>query len=120
MSLQFRSELVRDRNGRIEYRYLHKGGREHFHVRVWLDEPKEILDDVVSVDYLLHPSFKQRLRTTTDCKNKFAITVWTYGMFLTEVTIHYRNRHSESVSHFLTFELPEDDGRNYVMLSRAK
>jgi transcription initiation factor IIF auxiliary subunit len=110
--------MIRDRDGRIEYRYLHKGGHEHYHLRIWIEGSEEILHNVASVEYLLHPSFKQRVRTSTNRENKFAISIWTYGMFRMNVTLRYSDGHTESLPYRLAFDLPEDDGTNFVMVGQ--
>lgn len=116
MSLEFNSQIIKNPQGQIKYRILHEGGREHYHIGVWLEGPDEELNRVQKVDYLLHPTFRKRERTSADHDNNFSITFWTWGMFPIQATITFKDGSTEQRSYYLSYELPADSGTNYVQV----
>jgi len=116
MALKFDREVVTDAQGRIPYRVFQSGGREHYNLRIWLAGPEGELDQVQNVEYLLHPSFRNRLMNATERSDNFAISIWTWGMFAIQATIHYKNGQVEHQEFYLSYDLPEDDETNYLLL----
>lgn len=117
MSLVFKNEVVKDEQGRIVFRTFQEGGRAHYNVRIWVDGSPEELDQVQEVEYLLHPTFRWRKRHSSNRKDRFSISIWTWGMFLIQTTIHYKNDQVEESPYYLSYELPADDSTNYVKLA---
>jgi|SRR6266404_5196721 len=115
MPLTIESEVVKDAQGRIPYRVFQSGGREHYNLRIWLAGPEQELDQVSNVEYLLHPSFRRRLMNATERDDNFAILIWTWGMFAIQATIHYKDGTVEEQEFYLSYDLPEDDGTNYLV-----
>lgn len=115
-----KSELIRDERGRIRYWQFSQRGNEHYNLKVYLAGSPSELDAVESVDYLLHATFKHRLRTSKDRANSFAITLWAWGMFALKATVKRKDGSTQRLSHFLSFELPDDDGTNYVAVSKTR
>ena len=78
MAIRINSEQVKGSTP-IHFR---KGGHPHFKVRICLasDDASE-LDQVAFVKYELHPSFKDRYRSTSDRSSGFEIKIRTYGYF---------------------------------------
>jgi len=116
MALKISSEVIKDAEGKIPYRVFQSGGREHYNLRIWLDGPAQELDQVEKVEYLLHPSFRDRHPSSFDRDGKFALFIWTWGMFAIEATIHYKDGRIEPQEFYLSYDLPEDDGTNYLLL----
>lgn len=114
MELQFKREVVKDPQGKIKYRVFRSGGREHFNLRIWLDGPDNELDQVEKVTYELHPTFLSRYPSSTSRSEKFAISIWTWGMFLITATIEYKDGSEEIKQFYLKYELPIDNGTNYI------
>tara|TARA_R110001583_G_scaffold7501_4_gene37143 strand:- start:95 stop:448 length:354 start_codon:yes stop_codon:yes gene_type:complete len=111
------STLIKNPERKIKYKKFKEDGREQFHVGIWVDGSEEELDQVERVEYLLHPTFKNRLRTSRARSNGFSITFWAWGTFNVEVTIYKTNKKNESFEYPMTFDLPADDGTNYVDVS---
>lgn len=65
---------------------------QYHRVRIWLDadEPK-VLDDVKSVVYHLHPTFKDPDRTSIDRQSSFQITTAAWGEFNMTAEIFFRS-----------------------------
>lgn len=110
MSLEFESELVKDGGGRIKYQVFNPGGREHYNLRIWLDGPAAELQRVASVQYELHPTFKEPVRTSSSAAENFAISIWTWGMFPVKATLYFADGTKEERQFYLSYDLPADDG----------
>ena len=114
MSLTVRHNVIRSVDGRIKYKVFHPGGREHYHLGVWIDGDDRELDQIVLVEYELHPSFRDRVRSSKNRKNGFSVTFWTWGMFNIRVRIHRQGGQAQEQDYYLKYELPPDDGASYV------
>lgn len=114
MSLKFRNQIIKNPEGKIKYRKFSENGREHFHIGVWLDGPDEELDQVSKVELTLHPSFRNPVRSSENRANKFSITFWTWGMFDISARIHFQDGTVRESNYYLSYELPADNGGNYV------
>lgn len=68
------------------------------HSQVFLEiEPNEASDlkNIKSVEYILHPTFKNRIRHSSDSKNNFQIEIKTWGTFVVKVKINELNDNEE-------------------------
>jgi hypothetical protein len=63
------------------------GGKLYYNVVIYLNGTNEDLDDIVFVEYELHPTFKNRIKTSSDRDSNFSIEIWTYGFFNVKATI---------------------------------
>lgn len=88
MSLEVKSQVIKDQDGRIKFRQFNPDGHEHFQLGVWVDGPTSELKNILSVDYRLHPSFRNPMRHSDNLESKFGITFWTWGMFDIAVTVN--------------------------------
>lgn len=78
MEFKIKSELVKG----VEGKRFREGGRLHRNVRIYLEaDPPDALKDIDSVQYELHPTFRDRVRVSDDSTNQFEIKIWTYGYF---------------------------------------
>jgi transcription initiation factor IIF auxiliary subunit len=111
------STLITNPERRIKFKKYNDDGREYFHVGVWIDGSEEELSQVEKVDYVLHPTFKNRIRSSMSRNNGFSITFWAWGTFEIEVKIYKINGESEEFIYPLHFDLPADNGSNYVDVS---
>ncbi len=114
MSLQVKSQVIKNPDGKIKYRKLNPDGSEHFHLGVWVDGSTSELKTIHSVDYELHPSFRNPMRHSENLENKFGITFWTWGMFDIAVTVTLKNGTEQHLDYYLSYDLPPDDGTNYI------
>lgn len=65
---------------------------------------KEMLDRIASVEYTLHPSFKEPVVTVRDAGNNFAYTTVGWGEFTVYATVNFNDDTEPlSVSHRLSF-----------------
>ena len=116
MTIKFERQVIKNPDGKIKYRIFNKGGKEHFHIGVWLDADVEQLKKIESVQYELHPSFKRSVRQSRDRENKFSVTIWTWGMFNITATINYTDGSNSEHSYYLSYDLPADTGENYILI----
>lgn len=116
MTLELKSELEKDKDGRIKYVLFRSGGREHFNLKIGLYGDSEELKKVKRVDYELHPTFLDRLRHSDDLSHNFTISIWTWGMFAITATVHFLDGKEKMLKYYLSYELPFDTGTNYVRL----
>ena len=117
MSYRLRNNLIRNPAGKIKYRRFHPNGYDHYHIGVWLeaDSDRE-LDRVESVEYRLHPTFRNRIRRSSNRGNAFSITFWSWGTFVIEATIQLVGGGTVEIRYQLAYDLPVDDSE-YVDVS---
>jgi transcription initiation factor IIF auxiliary subunit len=75
---------------------------------VWLDGPTSELDDVVEVEYKLHPTFPRPVRIISDRASKFRLRTHGWGVFPIRAKIRKRNGEELTLKHQLV--LRYDDG----------
>lgn len=117
--MKVNNTLIRNPEKRIKFKTFREGGKEHFHIGVWLEGEDQELDQIKKVQYKLHPSFKRQIRESHARDNDFSVTFWTWGMFNMEVTIFKNDGTSNKLKYYLEFDLPKDNGSNYVDVSRS-
>lgn len=114
MSFSVARQVIKNNKGQIKFWKPSSEGREHYHLGIWIEGSPEDLDAVDHVEYKLHASFERPSRKSSNRGNKFSITFWTWGMFRIDVAIFLRDGSVENIQYFLSYELPADDGENYV------
>ena len=76
----------------------------YFKWAIWIEPGTSQLSEIASVEYLLHPTFKNRLRMVTDAATKFRLESKGWGEFLVEITIVKKNNEQLRLTHWLTLE----------------
>ena len=92
MNNKYELKAVRDSQFRpVKYRI---GGKNHYQIifSIKSNEFDKNLEKVLSVDYILHKSFKNRIRTSRDKENNFQVVIKTYGTFIVKVRVYLENR----------------------------
>ena len=116
MAFKMCNSVIRDPQGRVKFKRLSGPGADHYHIGVWVeaDDPAQ-MERVTHVEYLLHPSFGNRLRRSENRKNDFSITFWAWGVFEVEARVFVQGQpEPERITHFLDIKLPADTGDNNV------
>lgn len=118
MRFALRNSVIRNPKGKIKYRRFKPNGYEHYHVGLWVEAPNsDDLDQVTHVVYTLHPTFRNRVRRSSDRMNNFSVTFWSWGAFAVSAELFFSDSDQPiSISGELTFELPESDSE-YVDVS---
>lgn len=78
-----------------------KHGEDWFDWMIYVDEESKILDQIESVEYLLHPSFPNPLRTKTNKEENFALKSSGWGEFDLRITVFFKNGSRTETSYHL-------------------
>lgn len=113
--MNFGYRLVTDADGRIQYKQR-LGGKKHFHVAVFLDEPPELLARIRMVEYRLHETFARPIRHNDGRESGFTESFYTWGKFAVAVVVLYLSGQRERYEFYLDYSLPPDWGLNYVQV----
>jgi TIR domain/YEATS family len=70
---------------------------------VWIEGPTEKLDEIDHVDYILHPTFPQPIRTVRERSTGFRLDSRGWGEFLIHVEIATKDGQILDLDHWLTF-----------------
>lgn len=86
----------------VEPKVFRKGGRRHHKVRIHLEATgDDSLDRIRSVQYELHPTFRERMRVANDVINQFEIMIWTYGYFRIQATLLMKDGTTQVIHGFV-------------------
>jgi hypothetical protein len=113
--MRVRCELI-TRRGKIPYKVFRDGGKEHYNVRLSVLASAKQLASVRDVEYHLHPSFHDPIRVSSDRGSKFAVEIWTWGLFDVTVKVHMEDGEIVEFIDKVNYELPADDGSNYALI----
>jgi hypothetical protein len=83
-----------------------QNGTPYYRWRVFVDEPKSVLDNIKEVHYLLHPTFPQPLRIRTNRADRFALETSGWGEFTLHITIVYTDGTSAKTYYYLRLDKP--------------
>ena len=89
-----------------------RGESQYFHWMVFVDDSDDILDQIESVEYLLHPTFPKPYQISTNRIAKFALKSAGWGEFDISITVNFRDGHKETFPKYhldLGKPWPEDD-----------
>ena len=76
---------------------------------IWIDGPAQELDQVKSVVYTLHPTFRDPVRTVTDRASQFRLETAGWGTFTIYAKVFRRDGAVVELEHELELRYP--DGR---------
>jgi transcription initiation factor IIF auxiliary subunit len=108
MPITVQHSVIKSVNDLVKYKIFQEGGRRHYHVGIWVEGTSEELSNIISVEYKLHPSFAKQIRKSENRRNKFSVTIWTWGIFQIEVTCSLKDASSLVLKHNLEYQLPND------------
>ena len=86
LDVDVRFSAYHERTGKVLVRQIHKGGRQHFRVRIYIEGAD--MDKVERVVYTLHPTFPEPRREVLN--PPFQLVIWTWGLFDVDVEIYDR------------------------------
>jgi transcription initiation factor IIF auxiliary subunit len=116
MTISIRNQVIQNPDGKIKFWRPPGKTSEQYHIGIWVDGDDNELDRIAKVEYLLHPTFRRRRRSSENRANKFQITIWTWGLFTIDVTVHFKDGSTNAFNYLLSYTLPPDDGTNYVQV----
>jgi len=74
---------------------------------VWIEGSEQELDDIKSVEYTLHPSFPNPVRSITDRSSKFRLKTAGWGTFTIYAKAAHRNGEQTLLEHELELLYPD-------------
>ncbi|TMM58029.1 TIR domain-containing protein [Maribacter algarum] len=78
--------------------------KDYYGWAIWIEPNSNELSEIAHVEYLLHPTFKNRLRTVEDEQTGFRLESKGWGEFMIEIIIYKKNEEQLKLSHWLTLE----------------
>lgn len=73
----------------------------HWKWQVWLEGPPKELDEVDRVEYELHSTFRDPVRTVKDRETNFKLSSSAWGEFNIHATVHLKDGQSRKLAHWL-------------------
>ena len=83
-----------------------KGKYNYFRWKVFVDEDKNTLDKIDSVEYLLHPTFPIPDQVGSDRDSKFALETSGWGEFDILITVNFKDGCTERLKYRLDLRKP--------------
>lgn len=87
-----------------DYKYV---GDDYWKWSVWLEGPAKELDQVESVTYNLHPTFRNPIRRIDSREDKFRLKTSGWGVFTLYGTLLLKNGSTERLKHNLELRYPD-------------
>lgn len=75
--------------------------KDYYEWAIWIEPNPRQLSEIEYVEYLLHPTFKNRLRKVEDLKSGFRLESKGWGEFLIEISIFKKNGERLQLTHWL-------------------
>ena len=76
--------------------------KDYYKWAIWIENGESDISEIDYVEYLLHSTFKNRLRKATNLSDKFKIESSGWGEFNIEITVVKKNGERLQLSHWLT------------------
>lgn len=78
-----------------------KGKLDYFRWKVFVDEDEQTLDEIGSVEYLLHPTFPKPHQVRANKESKFALETSGWGGFYIWITVTFKDGRKENYKYLL-------------------
>jgi len=88
--------------------YVGSKGKDWWKWAVWIDGPREELDELNFVEYFLHPTFPNPVKQIRDRGTQFRLDASGWGGFRINVTLHFKDGSREKLSKMLQLWYPTD------------
>jgi TIR domain/YEATS family len=87
-----------------DYEYV---GKDYWRWSAWVEGDDDELDSVKQVLWILHPSFKEARRVTSDRANKFRLQTAGWGIFMLRAEVELTDGKKKALRRQLRLEYPE-------------
>jgi len=84
-------------------------GEDWWKWAVWLEGNAEALDHVEFVEWTLHPSFRDPIRTTRNRSDKFRLETGGWGVFIIHARVGIKDGSSLRLHHSLRLHYPSGE-----------
>ncbi len=101
MSLEKLEFKFNNTSEQVESRKIRGEDYKWFNWEVFMEEPEEKLKLVESVEYRLHETFPNPIRTIYDSSTKFALKSSGWGVFRIFITVYLKDGREVEASHYL-------------------
>jgi transcription initiation factor IIF auxiliary subunit len=71
---------------------------------IFVDENFDVINSIKSVEYILHSTFPDPIRSIESKHSKFALFSSGWGEFLVKIRVHYENGSLSTISYYLRLE----------------
>jgi hypothetical protein len=85
-------------------------GGERWGWDVWVEAPPDRLQQIEKVEYILHPTFPQRVRQVSDRESNFKLSGRGWGEFMIHANALLKNGETLQLNHWLTLEDSGEQG----------
>lgn len=89
-----------------DYKYL---GKKWWEWSVWLEGTDAELDNIDFVNYVLHPTFPNPVRTIKDRVSNFRLESAGWGQFTIYIKVFTKDKQEYELQHHLTLAFPEEE-----------
>jgi transcription initiation factor IIF auxiliary subunit len=86
-----------------DYEYV---GEDYWKWWAWIEGPAKELNQIESVNYNLHPTFKNLVRTITSRQNKFRLETAGWGVFMLYATVLGKDGSKSKLKHYIELRYP--------------
>ncbi len=80
-----------------------RGDLSYYLWRVFISEPPEVLAQIKSVEYLLHPTFPDPVQIRSDPSDRFALETSGWGVFIIAIRVNFKDGRKEDLRYGLDF-----------------
>jgi transcription initiation factor IIF auxiliary subunit len=86
----------------------HYQGKNWWKWSIWIEGPKEELDQIDNVTYVLHPSFANPVRTVTNRASRFKLSAQGWGIFSIRANLLKKDGSTDTRVHELELSYPDN------------
>jgi transcription initiation factor IIF auxiliary subunit len=80
--------------------------RPYYKWRLFVDEPADRLNQIRSVEYILHPTFPEPVQVRTDPADHFGLETSGWGSFLAAIRVYFKDGRKEDTSYWVDLGKP--------------
>jgi transcription initiation factor IIF auxiliary subunit len=85
LSIEFINEVVDKKDNKVKF--YKRGDKYLYWHRIYAHGTEEELNKIKEITYILHPTFQNPVRKTSDKSNNFELITWAWGEFTMKIII---------------------------------
>ena len=82
------------------------GGQNYYRWKVFVDAPESVMAEIKEVEYTLHPTFPDPVRTSRDRNDRFALEASGWGEFTILAKVRLKDGSEQAVPYWLDLHKP--------------
>lgn len=83
-------------------------GDDYWDWWIWIEGPREELELIDHVTYILHPTFPSPVREVRDRSTNFRLDTAGWGVFEIHATVKHKNGRETQLRHYLKLAYPDE------------